>query len=225
MFLLCVYVFNFCIAFLFLSSRLAQNAGLAAPVVTFGALFIWSVVESESHIQKTLLKLIRNPICFLYELSHRRLLEPSELLEGAIWRRLESSGAIWSHMEPSGVIWSCLELSGIIRSLWSHLEPSGTVWSIWTYLKASRACWSFWSHLEPSEDIWSYLEVYGTIWSLLEPSQAIWTHLRVVTGGCHHMLPFGLIQFDSRRLDLIRFVWSRYDLCWFHSIWLDLMCV
>jgi hypothetical protein len=39
------------------------------------------------------------------------------------------------------------------------------------------------------------------------------------------MLPFGLIQFDSRRLDLIRFVWSRYDLCWFHSIWLDLMCV
>jgi len=60
-----------------LLARLAQNAGLAAPIMTFWALLIWLVVESESHIQRTLLKLIRNPICFLYELSHRRLWEPS----------------------------------------------------------------------------------------------------------------------------------------------------
>ena len=138
--------------FLILDACFIPNAGLAAPVVTVGALLIWSVVESESHIQKTLLKLMRGPIFFLYELSHRRLVRPLELLE--------PSGDVWSHQEPSGVIWSYLELSGliqsIIQSLWSLLELSGAVWS----------------HLEPPGAISSYLDISGGIWSLLEPRES-----------------------------------------------------
>ena len=126
-------------------ARLAPNAGLGAPVVTVGALLIiWSVAESESHIQKTLLKLIRNPIFSVYALSHRRF-----------WGAIRASGAIWglwSHLESSGVICSYLELSGPIWRLWSHLESSGAVWS----------------HLQSSGAIWSYLDISGGIWSLLD---------------------------------------------------------
>ena len=179
-----VYVcFHNLYRFLIFDARLIPNAGLAAPVVTVGALLIWSVVESESHIQKTLLKLIRSPIFFLYELSHRRLLRPSELLE--------PSGDVWSHWEPSGVIWSYLELSGPIRSLWSLLELSGAVWShlelsraIWTYLEASGAFWSQGSHLEPSEDIWRHLEPSGGIWYHLESTAAISSYLDP-SESCH----------------------------------------
>ena len=132
-----VYVcFHNLYRFLIFDARFIPNAGLAAPVVTVGALLIWSVVESESRIQKALLKLIRSLIFFLYELSHRRLLRPSELLE--------PSGDVWSHQEPSGVIWSYLELSGPIRSLCS-LEPPGVISS---YLDISGGIWSL---LEPRE--------------------------------------------------------------------------
>ena len=173
--------------------------------MTVGALLIiWSVVESESHIQKTLLKLIRNPIFSVYELSHRRFWEPSELLE--------PSGDVSTHLEPSGVIWSYPELSGPIRGLWSHLEPSEAVWS---HLQRSGAIWSYldiWNHLKTFEGTWSHLEAYRTIWSRLEPSQAILTHLRVFTGACHHMLSCVLIRCYSSLLDVIRLAWSRFDL-------------
>ena len=140
---------------------------------------IWSVVESESHIQKTLLKLIRNPIFSLYELSHRRLLWPSELLE--------PSGDAWSHLEPSGAISSYLDISG---GIWRHLEPSGIIWrhlelsgGICNYLESSGASWSHLGHLEPygpSGAIWNHLEPSGAILSYMDSSEGC-------QGGCHHM--------------------------------------
>ena len=53
MFLQCVFVLMNFIGFLDLLARIAQYARLSAPGVTFGPLLILSVVESESHIQKT----------------------------------------------------------------------------------------------------------------------------------------------------------------------------
>ena len=179
-----IYVSAMCLHFhmfysiSYLLARLAQNGGLAAPIMTFWALLIWSVVESESHIQRTLLKLIRNPICFLYELSHRRLL----------W----SHHSLWSHLQTCEVIWSHLAHLELPGANWTYpvpLEPPGTIWSslqsagaIWSYLELSGGTCN-WSHLEPSEDIWSHLEPSGGIWNHLERSQAIWTHLRVVRRG------------------------------------------
>ena len=214
-----VYVcFHNLYRFLIFDARFIPNAGLAAPVVTVGALLIWSVVESESHIQKTLLKLIRSPIFFLYELSHRRLLRPSELLE--------PSGDVWSHREPSGVIWSYLELSGPIRSLWSLLEPSGAVWShlepsgaISSYLDISGGIWSLLEPRESSETIWRHLEAPGAIWSHMVPSGVYCIHLKLSwpiwglsQAGCQHMLSFGVIRFDL------------IVLSWLDSSWLGLMC-
>ena len=166
-----VYVcFHNLYRFLIFDARFIPNAGLAAPVVTVGALLIWSVVESESHIQKTLLKLIRSPIFFLYELSHRRLFCGHQ----SFWSHLEMSGVIWSHLESSGAIWSYLDLSGASGAFWNYLELSGVIWSnlelsraIWTYLEPFGAKGVIWNHLKTFGGTWSHLEAYGTIWSLL----------------------------------------------------------
>ena len=223
-----VYVcFHNLYRFLIFDARFIPNAGLAAPVVTVGALLIWSVVESESHIQKALLKLIRSPIFFLYELSHRRLLRPSQLLE--------PSGDVWSHREPSGVIWSYLEISGPIRSLWSLLEPSEAIWShlepsgaISSYLDISGGIWSLLEPRESSGTIWRHLEAPGAIWRHMVPSGVYCSHLKLSwpiwelsQGGCHHMLSFGLI-----RCYLICVELSWFELTWFEvfsldSVWFD----
>ena len=126
---------------------------------------IWSVVESESHIQRTLLKLIRNAICFLYELSHRRLLWSHH----SLWSHLQTCEVIWSHW----LIWSYLELTGPIGSLWSHLEPSGAVWS---QLEPSGAIWSY-RGAPATGVIWSHLKTFGATWSHLEPSGAVSSYL------------------------------------------------
>ena len=94
-------------------------------------------MESESHIQKTPLKLIRSPIFSLHELSHRRLLWPSELLE--------PSGDVWSHLEPS-------------EDIWKHLEPSG---GIWYHLESTAAISSY---LDPSESCHRGVSPYVVIW-------------------------------------------------------------
>ena len=169
-----VYVcFHNLYRFLIFDARFIPNAGLVAPVVTVGALLIWSVVESESHIQKTLLKLIRSPIFVpLWIVSPAAF--AAIRASGAIRRRLESSGAIWSHLElpgavwtypeplePSGTIWSCLESSG---ATWSYLELSG---HIWRHLEPFGAKGVIWNHLKTFGGTWSHLEAYGTIWSLL----------------------------------------------------------
>jgi len=133
-----------------LSARLAQNARLAASVVTFGASLMWSVVEYFSCMK---------------------------LLAGSV--AVGASGPIWSHLQPSGVILSHLELSGPIwshleSSIWSHLELSG---GIWTCLEPSGAIWNhraFWSHLKLSGLIWWFsggMSPYDLSFSL------IWFHL------------------------------------------------
>ena len=157
---MCLSLFFYGFDLMELSAHLAQNARLAASVVTFGAFLMWSVVEYFS-----CMNLLAGSSCSHW--SFRTHLEPP----AAIWSHLESSGAVWSHLEPSGVIY--LEPSGAI---WRYLDLSGAIWS---YLEPSGA---FWSHL-------GHLQLYGIIWSLLEPSQAIWTHLRVVRGDvtiCYH---------------------------------------
>jgi hypothetical protein len=105
-------------------ARLAQNVGLGAPVVTVGASLIWSVVDSESHIQKTLLKLIRNPI-FLF----RNCLTGGFGSHQSFWSYLETSPVIWSHLESSGATQSYLDLSGSSGPIWNHLKPSGVICS------------------------------------------------------------------------------------------------
>ena len=216
MFLQCVFVLMNFIGLLHVFAHVAQNARLAAPCVTFGALLIWSVVEWESHIHKTLLKLTRDSIfSFMNWLpagfwSHR-LLEPSTL---------EPSGAVWSHLVPSGVIWSNLDLSGVSGAIWNHLEP-------WSHVEASEGIWSYldlsggiWSLLGPTGGIWNHQKASGAAWSHLEvygPSVAFWNHLKLSgyiwelsEAECPHMLSYGSMCFDLTRLDLIRCVWSPF---------------
>jgi len=124
-----------------LSAHLAQNARLAASVVTFGALLMWSVVAYFS-----CMNLLAGSSCSHWSFG-THLESPA-----AIWSHLELSGPIWSHLESSGAIWMYLELSGAI---WSYLEPSGAIWS---FVEPPRPSSAMWSHLEPSGAISSYLD-------------------------------------------------------------------
>ena len=178
-------------------ARLAPNAGLAAPVVTVGAWLIWSVVESESHIQKTLLKLIRNPIFSVYELSHRRFWEPSELLE--------PSGDVSSHLEPSGVIsgatQSYLDLSGGSGAIWNHLKPSGVICSALELSGAISISGTIWRHLRAPGAIWRHIEPSGVVWSHLKLSWPIWEFSQGRVTICYHVFWF----------DVIRVCWIWFD--------------
>ena len=214
-----VYVcFHNLYRFLIFDARFIPNAGLAAPVVTVGALLIWSVVESESHIQKTLLKLIRSLI-FVF----MNCLTGGFCGHQSFWSHPETSGVIRSHLESSGATWSCLDLSGASGAFWNYLELSGVIWShlelsraIWTYLEASGAFWSQGSHLEPSEDIWRHLEPSGGIWYHLESTVAISSYLDP-SESCHRggvTICCHLVWFDV--------IW--FVLSWVDSSWLGLRC-